>query len=201
MRKMTCSLWTLCLLGTLGLGGLAGCNRSAPAEPAAPAPATAAAPAAPAPTAAAPAAPTAVAAAAPAGAPTPTHFGAALSAAPAIDCQTVLGDAKKYDDKDVKLTGRVSGVCQSKGCWMKLTTNEPGAPSVRVTFKDYGFFVPRDSMGKTAIVEGRFKVKTLSVAEAQHYADDATKAGQAPPKKITEPQHEFSIVATGVEML
>lgn len=196
MRKMTRSLWTLCLLGTLGLGGLAACNRPAPAAPSAPAPAPAPAAApAPAPAAAAPTA------AAPTGVPAATHFGAALSAAPAIDCQTVLSDAKKYDDKDVKLSGRVSGVCQNKGCWMKLTTNEPGAPSVRVTFKDYGFFVPRDSMGKTAVVEGRFKVKTLSVAEAQHYADDATKAGQAPPKKVSEPQQEYSIVATGVEML
>lgn len=194
MRKMTRSLWTLCLLGTLGLCGTAACNRPAPAAPTAPAPAPAAAPA-PAPTAAAPTA------AAPTGVPTPNHFGAALSAAPAIDCQTVLSDAKKYDDKDIKLSGRVSGVCQSKGCWMKLTTNEPGAPSVRVSFKDYGFFVPRDSMGKTAVVEGRFKVKTLSVAEAQHFADDATKAGQAPAKKVTEPQQEYSIVATGVEML
>lgn len=198
MCKMTRSLWTLCLLGTVGLGGLAACNRSAPEAPAAAAPAPASAPAAPA-AAPAPTAPVPTAAAPTAAAP--NHFGAALSAAPAVDCQTVLADAKKYDDKDVKLSGRVSGVCQNKGCWMKLTTNEPGAPSVRVTFKDYGFFVPRDSMGKTAVVEGRFKVKTLSVAEAQHYADDATKAGQAPAKKITEPQHEFSIVATGVEML
>lgn len=199
MRKMTRSLWTLCLLGTLGLWSTAGCNRPAPEAPAAAAPAPAAAPAtpAPAPTAAAPAA-AAPTAAAPAGAP--AHFGAALSAAPAVECQKVLSDAQKYDDKDVKLSGRVSGVCQAKGCWMKLTTNEPGAPSVRVTFKDYGFFVPRESMGKTAVVEGRFKVKTLSVAQAQHYADDAAKAGQA-PKKVTEPQQEFSIVATGVEML
>ncbi|MFO0578533.1 MAG: DUF4920 domain-containing protein [Polyangia bacterium] len=144
------------------------------------------------------AAPTAAAAPA---ATAPGKFGAALSAAPALPCQTVLADAGKYDDKDVKLTGRVSGVCAKKGCWMSLTTNEPGAPSVRVTFKDYGFFVPTDSMGKTAVVEGRFKVKTLSVAEAQHYADDATKAGQPAPRKVTEPQREYSIVATGVEML
>ncbi len=112
----------------------------------------------------------------------------------------MLADPKQYDDKDIKLTGQVSGVCQAKGCWMTIGTGEPGAPAIRVRFKDYAFFVPRDSMGKTAVVEGRFKLTTLSVAEAQHYADDAAKAGAA-PKKITAPQATLAMMATGVELL
>ena len=167
---------------------------------------SAATPAAPSPSAAAlPSAATAasLAAAPAAGGPaagTPTRFGAPLSAAPALTAQAVLADPKQYDDKDIKLTGQVSGVCQNKGCWMTIGTGEPGAPAIRVRFKDYAFFVPRDSMGKTAVVEGRFKLTTLSVAEAQHYADDAAKAGAA-PKKITAPQATLAMMATGVELL
>ncbi|HRI51095.1 MAG TPA: DUF4920 domain-containing protein, partial [Pseudomonadota bacterium] len=125
---------------------------------------------------------------------------APLSAAPALTAQAVLADPKQYDDKDIKLTGQVSGVCQNKGCWMTIGTGEPGAASIRVRFKDYAFFVPRDCIGKTAVVEGRFKLTTLSVAEAQHYADDAAKAGAA-PKKITAPQATLAMMATGVELL
>ena len=112
----------------------------------------------------------------------------------------MLADPKQYDDKDIKLTGQVSGVCQHKGCWMTIGTGEPGTATVRVQFKDYGFFVPTDCIGKTAVVQGRFKMTTLSVAEAQHYADDAAKAGAA-PKKITAPQATLALMATGVELL
>lgn len=112
----------------------------------------------------------------------------------------VLADSSKYDDKDLKLTGTVSGACQKKGCWMTLGSGEPGAQTIRVTFKDYGFFVPKDCLGKKAVVEGHFKVTTMSVAEAQHYAEDAAKEG-APVKKVTEPQKTYAMVATGVELM
>lgn len=200
----------------LCFGLVAGCNRAsepAPAAPPAPAPvvaptaaiatpsAVAAAPLEAAPAAAPAAAAAAPTAAAAAPAPgSPAHFGAPLSAAPAVDVKTVLADAGKYDGKEVKLTGKVSGACQKKGCWMTLNSGEPGATSVRISFKDYGFFVPKDCMGKTAIVEGDFKMTTLSAAEAQHYAEDAAKPGTT-PKKVTEAQKTYAMVAKGVELL
>ncbi len=174
------------------------CNKpAAPAAPAEPSKPQAAA-AAPAPTAAAevPAAP----AEAKVTAPGPGKYGAALSGAEAIAAKAVIADPLKWNDKDIKLTGRVSGVCQKKGCWMTLTSGEPEAPSVRISFKDYGFFVPKDCMGKTATVEGHFVVKTIPVAEAQHYADDAAKEG-SPARKVTAPEHTLALVATGVEIL
>ena len=51
--------------------------------------------------------------------------------------------------------------CEKKGCWMELAADAKG-PGVRVTFKDYGFFVPLDSAGRTAKVEGVVKVAELS---------------------------------------
>lgn len=157
----------------------------------------AAPPAAAAPPRAAAAAPLA---AAPAAAGQALKLGAPLSAAPVVTVAAVLADPKKYDDKDIKLTGVVGGACQRKGCWMTVGTGEPGANSVRVTFKDYGFFVPKDSMGRKATVEGHFKMTTMSAAEAQHYADDAAKAGAA-AKKVTAPQATLALVAQGVELL
>ena len=143
-------------------------------------------------------------AAAPAAEPTPVAapgtFGAPLSAGAAIAAQDVIADPLKYNDKDIKVTGKVSGVCQKKGCWMTLSTGDPQGQSVRISFKDYGFFVPKDCMGKTATVEGHFAAKTLSVAEAQHYAEDAVKEGET-ARKVTAPQHTLALVATGVQIL
>lgn len=180
------------------------CNK--PAETSAPAPAPSAAPAQPAVAAVAPpvagaTAPLAAPAAPAAASPGTGKFGAPLSAGGEVLAATaVMADAGKYNDKDLKLTGTVSAACQKKGCWMTLGGGEPGAQTIRVTFKDYGFFVPKDCLGKKAVVEGHFKVTTMSVAEAQHYAEDAAKEG-APVKKVTEPQKTYAMVATGVELM
>ncbi len=193
-------------LGTAFLCLAMACNKpaesSAPAPRAAPGAATAQpAVAAVAPTSAAATAPLAAQPAAATASPGTGKFGAPVSAAgPVLAATAVLADSSKYDDKDLKLTGTVSGACQKKGCWMTLGGGEPGAQTIRVTFKDYGFFVPKDCLGKKAVVEGHFKVTTMSVAEAQHYAEDAAKEG-APVKKVTEPQKTYAMVATGVELM
>jgi hypothetical protein len=128
-----------------------------------------------------------------------SRFGAPLSPRPAVALAAVLAEPEKYDGQDVKLTGQIGAVCQMKGCWLTLASGEPGAASVRVSFKDYAFFVPRDVMGRQGTAEGRFQVKTLSQAEAQHFADDAAKAG-APAKKAAGPERTLALVATGVEI-
>jgi hypothetical protein len=100
-----------------------------------------------------------------------------------------------YSGKTVKTEGVVSAVCQGSGCWMTLKS---GDRSVRVTFKDYGFFVPMDSAGATAVMEGVFNVKTISEATAKHYASE-TAGGK--PDAIKGDQKELSFVASGVELL
>src|ERR1043166_4406250 len=87
----------------------------------------------------------------------------------------VLAAPDKYQKDAVLVEGVIENVCQMKGCWMQLTP-EAGKPGVRVTFKDYGFFVPTDSKGLKARAEGVTKVKTLTKAEADHleHEDGAT---------------------------
>ncbi|TAF97700.1 MAG: DUF4920 domain-containing protein [Cytophagia bacterium] len=94
-----------------------------------------------------------------------------------------------------KVTGTVESVCKAKGCWMKVKTED--GQTMRVTFKDYGFFVPKDIEGKTVVFEGEAKVKTTPVAELQHYAEDAGKSKEE-IAKITEAKRELTFVADGV---
>ncbi|MCS6913056.1 MAG: DUF4920 domain-containing protein [Myxococcales bacterium] len=131
--------------------------------------------------------------------PAASRLGAPLSDAPAMPVSALIAEAHKYDGQEVKVQGRVGAVCQKKGCWMTLGDDEPGGPKVRVTFKDYAFFVPKNSLGRTATVEGRFQVATLSQAEAQHYADDEAQAG-APRRVVQGPERTLSLVAAGVEL-
>lgn len=94
-----------------------------------------------------------------------------------------------------KVTGTVESVCKAKGCWMKVVTAE--GETMRVTFKDYGFFVPKDIEGKTVVFSGEAKMKTTSVAELKHFAEDAGKSKEE-IAKITQPKRELTFVADGV---
>ncbi len=113
-------------------------------------------------------------------------------AIPVTELSTKMG---KKEAMNVKVSGKVDEVCQAKGCWMTVVTAE--GQTMRVRFKDYGFFVPKDISGKTVVFEGEAKVKTTSVAELRHYAEDAKKSPEE-IAKITEPKHELTFVADGV---
>lgn len=100
-----------------------------------------------------------------------------------------------YDFADVKIAATVKDVCAKKGCWLKLEL--PQGEEVMVKMKDYGFFLPLAAKGKKVIIDGEAKIKTTSVAELKHYAEDAKKS-QAEIDAIKEPQKEVRITAKGI---
>ena len=74
----------------------------------------------------------------------------------------------------VKIEGEILSSCPMKGCWMKISVEKD---TVLVRFKDYGFFVPKNGIeGKSTIINGKLSVDTLSIAQLQHYAEDAGKS-------------------------
>ena len=83
--------------------------------------------------------------------------------------------AIQLQDKDtvqVKLAGNIEKTCMVKGCWMKVNVSGDEDP-MHITFKDYGFFVPKEGMeNKQAIFEGIAYVDTISVDMLRHYAED-----------------------------
>lgn len=124
--------------------------------------------------------------------------GEALSGAEAITVAQALASAEGLAGKTVKLTGPVGTVCAKKGCWFALKGED--GQNIRITAKGYGFFVPKDAVGLTATVEGELEVKTLDVATAQHFEDDAAEATGAAARKVEAPVREVSVVAAGLEM-
>ncbi|QRK08898.1 DUF4920 domain-containing protein [Archangium violaceum] len=121
--------------------------------------------------------------------------GEALKGAPAVTLAELLTKPQAHDGKTVRVEGQVRKACQKKGCWMELAEGQKGA-GVRVTFKDYGFFVPVDSAGSAARVEGVVKVTELSEAMAKHYEAE----GAMVPRGGDGKPREVQLVATGVEL-
>lgn len=128
------------------------------------------------------------------------HFGAVIDAANAIAYDELIGKMTATDSLAVKVTGKVSEVCQKKGCWMTLVTDQPGQPEMRVTFKDYAFFMPKDLAGRRVVVDGYAIVETTPVDVLRHYAEDAGKSKEE-IEKITEPKRELAYEAAGVLIL
>src|SRR5690606_35485084 len=84
---------------------------------------------------------------------------------------------------------------QVKGCWVTMQTGE--GESMRVTFKDYAIFLPKDVGGKTAVLEGYAFVDTTSVEMLRHYAEDAGETEEA-IAAITEPEVDIRFLADAV---
>lgn len=121
-------------------------------------------------------------------------FGEEISEAGALSGTELVSSLEKQDSVAGKFSVKIIEACQKKGCWMMVDLN--GTP-MRVTFKDYGFFVPKNSAGHTAIIEGVAHKEELSVATLKHYAEDA---GQSKEEiaAITKPETEYSFEAVGV---
>lgn len=114
-------------------------------------------------------------------------------AIPVTQLKAKLGDQSEMTN--IKLMGEIESCCAKKGCWMKLKNGDEA--SVRVTFKDYGFFVPLDSGGKKTIIQGKAYYKITSVADLRHYAEDAGKSKKE-IRKIKKPKKELCFEAVGV---
>lgn len=101
-----------------------------------------------------------------------TKHGAEITAEGAIQTEEFLTLVSE-EETSYKVSGVIEEVCQMKGCWMTLR-NEAGE-NIRVTFKDYGFFVPKDISGSEVIIEGVASKEVLSEDVAKHYAEDGGK--------------------------
>ncbi len=122
-------------------------------------------------------------------------YGAAVTPDAAQPLSTVLADAEALIGKTVKISGTVREVCQNKGCW--LTLNEADTEPIRVTFRDYGFFVPKDLGGRDVVLEGTLQQTTVDVEMLRHYAEEGGKSEEE-IAAITEPKVELSLIADGV---
>ena len=74
---------------------------------------------------------------------------------------------------------------------------EATAPGCRVTFKDYGFFVPTDSAGSRARIEAAVELARL---EPSHVELLEREGATFDTKDADGSEREVRLVATGVEL-
>lgn len=114
----------------------------------------------------------------------------------AITVNDMMAMLTEADTVNVKVRGEITATCAMKGCWMNLVM--PNGEEMRVTFKDYGFFVPSEGMeGNEALIEGMLTRTVTDVETLKHYASDAGKSAEE-IDAITEAKEELAFEAVGV---
>ena len=123
------------------------------------------------------------------------YFGSEITDEGAIEVDEAPAKLGEMDSVDLKVVGKINKVCQVKGCWMTMGYGE--GESMRVSFRDYGFFVPKDINGKESVIEGTVYMETTSVDDLKHFAEDEGLS-EDDIAAITEPETSLTFVADGV---
>ncbi|MFK8139355.1 MAG: DUF4920 domain-containing protein [Bdellovibrionales bacterium] len=95
------------------------------------------------------------------------------------------------------LAASTEKVCKKKGCWMSI---KDGDQSIRIKFKNYGFFVPKDYDNKKFLAFGQLQQKEVSEKDRKHYLKDA-KASKEEIAAVKGSSIEYIFIASGVEFL
>jgi hypothetical protein len=111
-----------------------------------------------------------------------------------LTLKEAIGNIGHVEDQFIKIEGQITEVCQAKGCWMILVEGDTYA---RVTFEDYGFFVPTETSMQRSVIYGKISERTLSGQQAEHFAQDA---GSQSKIKLEGEIREYSILARGVQL-
>ncbi len=130
----------------------------------------------------------------------PNEFGAAFTANDIVSYDDLLSKMSEADSVMATVQAKVEAVCQNKGCWMNITSEQANAEEMMVKFKDYGFFVPKDIAGRQVIMKGKAYREVTPVDELRHLAEDAGKSAEE-IAAITDPKVELKFMADGVKLL
>ena len=124
-------------------------------------------------------------------------YGEQITAEGALEMKDVAAklEGGSVFEGDTKIRATIVDVCPKKGCWLKLDID--GKNTAMVKMKDYGFFLPLAAKGKTVVIDGKVEMKTTSVAELRHYAEDAKKSAEE-IRAITEPGEEIRVEGRGI---
>ena len=121
--------------------------------------------------------------------------GGAVPAGAGLPVAQLVAGARNYTTKPVIVEGIITRECTDKGCWMQVAPSAD-ANGMRVTFKDYAFFIPQSMVGRRARMTGMTKVTTHSKAAADHLIGEGAPLQRNADGTATEVQ----FVASGVEL-
>ncbi|MFQ3191808.1 MAG: hypothetical protein ACI936_002957 [Paraglaciecola sp.] len=111
---------------------------------------------------------------------------------PKLTMASLVTNSSSFLAKPFQVEARIAKVCQKKGCFFIAQQDQH---ILRVSFRDYGFFIPTDSSGKTVTLVGELVQKEISPEQAAHF-----KADLRSETDTLKPGLVYEIVADSVKI-
>ena len=109
----------------------------------------------------------------------------------------LLADTKRYEGKEVRISGKVVALCRHRGAWFALGDDQ-GKPVIMIRTLPK-FRVPAALKGKSVTVQGVVGIQTFTKERAAHLAKEHGLFGGV-PGAIDGPRTLVTIQAQGVQV-
>lgn len=116
-------------------------------------------------------------------------FGEPITEQTETSLASIASQPDAFVEKTIRTTGKVTAVCKKAGCWMEIGDETSRA---HIKMSGHSFFVPKDSDGKTAVVQG-----VVKGGEPKNECGSKDSCGGEENGAIAK----VEIVATGIELV
>jgi hypothetical protein len=125
-------------------------------------------------------------------------YGKELTESDIVPISKLLAAPDEFVGEQVKVEGRIVGVCAKRGCWMELAGDEE-FQSMRIKVDDGVIVFPMEAKGHLAVAEGVFTKIELTLEQtqkmAQHECEERGEKYDA--ANVTEPGVIYQIAGLG----
>ena len=125
-------------------------------------------------------------------------YGKKLTVKETTKISDILADPVKYSGKKVKVEGAIVGVCEKRGCWIRISGDKE-FEAIRFKVEDGVIVFPMEIKGEKVVAEGVLKVTTVSKEQLieqgkKHAAEEGTEFD---PSTVTGPKTTIQIDGEG----
>jgi hypothetical protein len=121
-------------------------------------------------------------------------FGAPFTVEELLPASQLLGTPTDYVGKTVRVEGKVSDVCQKKGCWLVISDADK---HMRITTKDHAFFVNKQGAGSNCEIEGEVISREVDPDRTAHFESESAEGAPIPEKEAID-NTVYEIVASSI---
>lgn len=128
-------------------------------------------------------------------------YGEPLTGSDVTAISELMANPEPYLGKTVRVEGLITGVCEKRGCWITLASDEE-FQELRIKARDGVIVFPVQAKGKKAIAEGVFTKIEMSMEQTVEYKKHhAEEHGEAfDPASVIEPLVYYQVNVTGAEV-
>lgn len=116
---------------------------------------------------------------------------------------SILRDPKAYEGKRVQVEGTIVEVCEERGCWIRIASDQE-FEAIRFKVQDGVITFPMEAKGKLALAEGVVAITNLTreqaVEQAREMAKERGTLAKFDPSKIKGPVTDVQITGEGARV-